>query len=304
MTNKDPGVPDILWHVLRDMRREYPEHTESIQSICYFLQRRFQRGVYRTLCVDLPKLGKAYDKGLSTHWIRPVKGWNLVPRVGHSIYPLIELTFYWREKHWVLRPNADPRLIFYTRTILSGHKKLDMEASEEVKSECIRDFFVADAQVREFEELFNSEKRKPLSLERDTDAILSAVCPRLLPMRAVEWKDLNFRHGPGAVADQSGRFNEKYTFPTWGPLAYDILPPYELAVHNMKGFLDPNSYDPLMLSKVREVPCKVTSVPKTLDKVRVITVESTANQFLQQGLRGWMLEKLPRVAKGAIDVSL
>jgi len=90
------------------------------------------------------------------------------------------------------------------------------------------------------------------------------------------------KHGPGATADKL-RGNGKYRNRTWTARLEAIFPSGEYLISNSNymselgdvNFLEPGS----------EMPVKVITVPKTLKTPRIIAVEPTHMQYVQQALR-------------------
>jgi len=98
------------------------------------------------------------------------------------------------------------------------------------------------------------------------------------------------RHGPGATSDKL-RGNAKYRQSTW-PARLDRYFPagdYLLPNHRFLDELESVS----TLEPEAEIPVKVITVPKTLKTPRIIGVEPTAMQYVQQGLL--------RVIRDALD---
>lgn len=98
-------------------------------------------------------------------------------------------------------------------------------------------------------------------------------------------------HGPGATAEGSSG-NQKFRWHYW----HDRLEPYFPLV----GFGYPLGTEPdseelemvQIVSREREQPVKVTPVPKTLKSPRIIAIEPSCMQFVQQGIRDWLYRQL------------
>nr|APG77055.1 hypothetical protein [Beihai levi-like virus 9] len=286
MTLEHFVVPEPLLQVCYDLCREYPEHTMRIARYLLDLNLRCKtRGVDRTLCIDLPKQGKIYDKGLSTGTIcRTNDGMynGTEYRKNSGITPILELTFRRVGERWVLRHPTDPTLVFYSRTLLYSSKKLKRKAPDEVQREGERSFFDLDSKVTE------------VSLPSKDLRDLRAIAARIIPLSIPTWNDLDFRHGPGAVSDVSIKRKDKFSFPTWTHKLNRWFPYKEFSGHRY-------GYSGILKGLTNYG--KVCSVPKTLDKVRVITVEPASNQFFQQGLRGFLVGNLTAIASQSIDTS-
>lgn len=97
------------------------------------------------------------------------------------------------------------------------------------------------------------------------------------------------RHGPGATADRNSG-NQKFDLQEW-PVRLEAEFPYgNEAVPNPRYNYRYNHVQ--LLEPGRERPVKVTLVPKTPKTPRIISIEPTANMFMQQGLSERFVEYL------------
>jgi len=100
------------------------------------------------------------------------------------------------------------------------------------------------------------------------------------------------RHGPGATAEGvSG--NQKYSWQFW----YDRLEPYfpllETA-YNL-GVIESEEFEKVsVVSEERELPVKVTPVPKTQKGPRIIAIEPCCMQYAQQAIRSLLYDRIER----------
>nr|QDH88174.1 MAG: RNA-dependent RNA polymerase [Leviviridae sp.] len=99
------------------------------------------------------------------------------------------------------------------------------------------------------------------------------------------------KHGPGATADKiSG--NGKYVWRRW----HDRLEPYFPLVDNGYPLGIPLESEELeivtIIPEYDEQPVRVITVPKTLKSPRVIAVEPVCMQYVQQGIRDYLYDKL------------
>jgi len=99
------------------------------------------------------------------------------------------------------------------------------------------------------------------------------------------------KHGPGATAERlSG--NQKYIIRRW----HDRLEPYFPLIDN--GYPLGTDVDSEELEIVTivpehdEQPVKVIAVPKTLSSPRIIAIEPVCTQYVQQGIRDYLYDKL------------
>jgi hypothetical protein len=99
------------------------------------------------------------------------------------------------------------------------------------------------------------------------------------------------RHGPGATAEHvSG--NQKYVWGRW----HDRLEPYFPLIDNGYPLGISSQLEELeqttILPENEEQPVRVVLVPKTLKSPRVIAIEPCCMQFVQQGIRDYLYDKI------------
>jgi len=97
----------------------------------------------------------------------------------------------------------------------------------------------------------------------------------------IQTYELSPKHGPGATSE--GRTaNGKYTMLEWPQRLENVFPywryatsrSYDQKVYDTVQFLEPGA----------EIPVRVVAVPKTLKTPRIIAIEPTPMQYMQQGL--------------------
>ena len=89
------------------------------------------------------------------------------------------------------------------------------------------------------------------------------------------------RHGPGATADRLIG-NEKFRQSTWPARLNKVFPMWETLIPNHRFSDELEEID--ILEPGAEVPVRVITVPKTQKGPRIIGIEPTAMQYMQQGL--------------------
>jgi hypothetical protein len=100
--------------------------------------------------------------------------------------------------------------------------------------------------------------------------------------RDVYWARLFPKHGPGAVADRLSS-NAKYDSRTWTTRLQRLMPAEEFLIPN-SGFRTGMEAELDVLEPEAEIPVRVITVPKSLKTPRIIAIEPTAMQFVQQAL--------------------
>jgi len=99
--------------------------------------------------------------------------------------------------------------------------------------------------------------------------------------RKVYFHELHPKHGPGATADRL-RGNAKYSVREWPHRLDKVFPAGEYLIPNWRFNLHLQRLD--FLEPGQERPVRVVLVPKTLKTPRVIAIEPTAMQYMQQAL--------------------
>jgi len=104
-----------------------------------------------------------------------------------------------------------------------------------------------------------------------------------------EWPYLRPKHGPGATADRK-KGNRKFDFAEWSERLERTFPFGEYALPSWRhwrrldrvDFLDPGA----------ERPVRVITVPKTLKAPRIIAIEPSYMQFMQQGVKDLLVTSI------------
>jgi hypothetical protein len=108
--------------------------------------------------------------------------------------------------------------------------------------------------------------------------------------------DVLFKHGPGATADGSfGAAKFERMRDTWTSRIEKIFPSSDFGFTNLHHYQDEcPDYDYAVVSPRDERPMRVTLVPKTQKTPRIIAMEPTALQFIQQGLLSLIDESIQK----------
>jgi len=89
------------------------------------------------------------------------------------------------------------------------------------------------------------------------------------------------RHGPGSTADRL-LANEKYNQRVWTRRMEELFPSSEYIFPSHRYWREAQQVD--ILEPGMEIPVRVITVPKTLKTPRIIAIEPTAVQYMQQAL--------------------
>jgi hypothetical protein len=109
------------------------------------------------------------------------------------------------------------------------------------------------------------------------------------------------RHGPGATADRL-LGNEKFDLCEWPRRLEDVFPYGEYLVPNER-YIEDRYRDVTLLELEDERPVRVVAVPKTAKTPRIIAIEPTAMQYMQQALSSVLvrlIEKDEHILAGSL----
>jgi hypothetical protein len=267
--------------------------------------------------MDLPQLGKALDKGLSSGALN-VRGMPLSgPTHAHSMIPRLFRGLWKRvfDDSGCLRADVDPNVVLFLRELLYVGKNFKSECAPRYLFEATEEFFHVDSQLPSPSSIWdgdgsdvvprNDHAMRDFVTGRTSDSIgffdeSSRLVPVLDTVQIVADRIsgvfsgfdpglLHFKHGPGAVSDL-GRGEYKYTFPNWAPrLEYNF--PFDISASTSLEIreVDPSlgygwdSYEPHSV---------LIAVPKTMKGPRLIAKEPTCHQWIQQGIRDFLYQKV------------
>ena len=232
------------------------------------------------LTITLPKLGKGLQKALDEGRVSQgdFRGFKTTKE---GFLPLFLEGFWERvfdRATGLLLDQADNDAIFAIRQLSLLFAKLLLPCSDARVEKAFDAYVECEKEVRAFDSQLSSamedEFRKASLVLWGT--VLQAVDEDIHYQRIIP------RHGPGATADRLTG-NGKYEQVEWTerlehvfPLGWHavVSPRYDRDVYSGVNFLEPGA----------ERPVRVISVPKTLETTRIIAIEPTCMQFVQQGL--------------------
>lgn len=318
-------VCEPLWAVLKDIptcgnRSLWKRLKSSYQGI---ESRVRTRGV-GLLLDHFPAAGKHLDKALSRGFIN----FNLLPDEltfkGEPVFfaELYELIFDLEDENpygnHAIRWNVDPTWVFYLRTLLYMYKKLEVACPPERVGHTVLDFYRMDLDLRKPSLHWNNEDIyyaaslqllsritfldgtnasthtsydcSALNILQNVADIVSSKFPVLNP------EDVKPKHGPNAVADLRGGM-DKFSFPHW-PRKLQWVFPMEYFAYSTEEWARSDQQPRV---ERNDVAGKLIAVPKTHKSPRLITVEPTSHQYLQQGLLRWLRKNLPWPLQHCID---
>lgn len=235
------------------------------------LGERFVKEGLPFLTITLPRLDDLLLAGLRDGRLPSYEGWS-----SRCAYPEF-LSGLWSKifaKDGSLLTSPDIRAIRWIRQISRLHKKI-FEVCEDSK---------VDAEISQF---VNTDKCLPSRADyiRNLDPYARRVTQilfgELIGKALTSISD--GRHGPGAVSESFGS-NERWSFDSISNEIEDLVGPEYFRT----------SWWDLMDRPPRneEVPARLIAVPKTAAKPRLISIEPSYNQFVQQALQARLKDLL------------
>lgn len=271
------------------------------------------------IMIEMPEACKVIDQALSRGRLWP----EMLPetfgsiRSGHRKF-LRCLTTKVFDDGGFLRDDVEAKAIFYLRQLLLMAKKIEEECSDASKEAEVTTFRQIDESLFapslnwDGDDLLFGDRRLDfgdnLRCVPDMFSFRDTVRPKLLQMvhqvsdrlvsrlPVLDWRHINPRHGPGAVADaRTG--TDKYRFPTW-PAKLERTFPYSYFAMSRE---DLSVSEAGIIVGAHEPPCRLMAVQKTLKAPRMIASEPASHQFIQLGLMEWFRLHMPRPLRNSID---
>jgi hypothetical protein len=178
---------------------------------------------------------------------------------------------------------AVPVIIEGIRQICYVFKKLELDCAPERVRASLLNF-------KEVERSFNSFE---LSAKSFSEFAMVSSCLWDNTILSLDITSATPRHGPGATSERANG-NQKYDWRYW----HSRLEPYSPFFGNavtLGAAGDWEGFEAVeFLEEERELPVRVTPVPKTLKGPRIIAVEPACMQFVQQGLRDLIYDALEK----------
>ncbi len=254
---------------------------------CKTITSRFEHEGSSFLTITLPAFSKDLERALS------------IGRVDHDMFlsfsrhaglprflgGFLDLVF--DRSTGRLLDNADPEGIRAIRQICLLHSKVLIDCSSDRKKKAIEGFVECERQV-EFADSVRTES------QRDDFRYYANLLFRdvFLDMEKSLFNEYTTpKHGPGKTADRlSG--NAKFDQRVWTDRLEEVFPAmdYLLPGHHYSSEYGAVTW----LEPGRELPVKVTLVPKTPKTPRIIAIEPTCMQYMQQAILKQFLSSFNR----------
>ncbi len=247
------------------------------------------------LTISLANFGKDFEKSLDQGFVDSASFLGFKRRAGLPLLfeGFLSRVFNTGDGRLLENPCVDS--IFAVRQVSLMFAKMDLPCSRERTRKALHGYLECEKDVRTSDAVFASE----LDLRENFARIGRLLWAELFT--AVDtriYKDEFFipKHGPGATADKL-RGNAKYNQRTWTSRLDKVFPHWDYLAPSDHPFWVDRLRDVTILEPGKEIPVKVITVPKTLKTPRIIAVEPTCMQYMQQGVLAMIVKQIPRSDK-------
>ena len=252
----------------------------SVERDLVRIQDRCEHEGLSFLTITLPQLSDSLERGLEA-------GTFTCPSAfaRHGSLPRFLGGFFKRvfNKDGRLLDEPCPHTIAGIRQVCRFFKKLKLPCSEKRNAQAIRHFIEVEGELRM---MTSQVERKDIILDKISGILWSQVFPEL------SYLDLVCHHGPGVTADRYAS-NQRHRIVKWNhrsehtfPSDLHCYPNYGVAAEaggKGEGSVCGPGVEYLELKE--EIPVRVVFVPKTQTTPRVIAIEPSHVQYMQQSIK-------------------
>lgn len=256
----------------------------SVERDVATLLRRYEHEGESFLSITLPTLSDSLERGLEDGRLSCPTAFRRHGRLPRFLGGFFSRVF---NRAGELLPEPCIGSILAIRQICRFFKKLKIGCSPARELEAIRRYKAVEDELRVMTPLI---ERKDDVLDKVARIIWSQVFPELDP------NDIVCHHGPGVTADRS-LSNERRRIRNWYTRSELFFPSDLHAFHNYGAACgqwgEDSGVEGLNYWDIRDEPgVRVVFVPKTATGPRVIAIEPSSMQYMQQGLLEYIVPRL------------
>lgn len=239
------------------------------------------------LTITLPDFCADFQKSLDRGWVDHdlFKSFSFAGGLPRLFGGFLDLVFDRGTGRLLDVPSVEA--IFAVRQITLMFGKIELPCSDTRISKAFQNYIKCEQEVRDADIQLSSHRLDDFSrmASRLWGDIFSHVDLQ------VYMGDVTPSHGPGATADKLIG-NQKFNQRLWTHRLEAVFPSHENLIPHWRYLevLDRVTY----LEPGAEIPVRVITVPKTLKTPRIIAIEPTHMQYMQQGIRQLLYETIER----------
>jgi hypothetical protein len=249
------------------------------------LERRVEHEGMAFLTISLPQFGKDFERSLELGLVERdrFKGFAFAGGLPRFLSGFLAQVF--DRGTGVLLPQPDIDCIVAIRQLTLMFAKIAWPLSPEKFKRAMDGYVEVDAEVKRNDVILSPELLQEFS--RMSLLLWGDVCSEV--DREICFGDLIPRHGPGATADRL-LGNKKYEQQVWPVRVERVFPFLDYALPSPSYFEELDHVD--FREPDAEQPVRVVAVPKTQKTPRIIAIEPTCMQFMQQAVSKTLIQKL------------
>lgn len=231
------------------------------------------------LTITLTNFGSDLQKALDQGFVDPslFAGFRRRSQLPVFLGELLDLVFDRCSGRLISDPSVQAIRAIRQLTLMFG--KIELACSKERTDRAFQKFVDCEKELRISDRRFDSQKES--DFRRIGNMLFSDVFNSV--NRSIYLEEHVPGHGPGATADKLTG-NDKWSQTEWTERLEDVFPMGKNVFSSWSEFLNVLS-DLQFLEPGAERPVKVTAVPKTLKTPRMIAIEPTCMQYMQQAVR-------------------
>lgn len=262
---------------------------------------RVEREGLSFLAITLPAFCKELEKALSIGQVTPdaFPGFRKYAKLPRFLGGFMELVFDSSDGRLLDSPRLDA--IHAMRQLTLPYGKMEMLTSKERELATYWGFVECEKEVK------TSDSKRTSSLVEEFRSTANVLWSNVLTevdhalyeeqrqsgltSRDSGWPYVRPKHGPGATAERKSG-NRKYVFTEWTQRLERVFPAGEYVLPSWRYFdyLDRVAF----LEPGAERPVRVISVPKTLKAPRLIAIEPSYMQFMQQAVKELLVTSIQK----------
>jgi hypothetical protein len=229
------------------------------------------------LTITLPSFGSDFETSLSRGYVDSdlFHGFKWTGGLPSFLRGFLRRVFHPRSGRIHAKPCVEA--VRFIRQICHLLKKVELPCTPEREKAALDRYLRVEEELRTRED--SGEWTDADYVEFSRMAVFLFGSPLSVVDQMVYNSEILPKHGPGKVSDKL-EGNQKWTLPTWTERLEGIFPYVDFGLPNHRYW----EMNPEYLPPESEPPVKVVMVPKTLKTPRVIAVEPTHMQYMQQGL--------------------
>jgi len=245
---------------------------------------RFENEGMSFLTITLPSFGKDFENCLEASKVDRNSFYGFRRKGGLPLFLRGFLDQIFDASSGVLLAEPSKDSIFAVRQLTLLYSKILIPCSDDRVRDTFQGYVNCEQDLRDWE---NRNSFDDKTFERVSSLLFADVFAKLDDL--IREGEITPKHGPGSTADRlSG--NQKFDLRYWPKRLEDVFPFWEFALPNVR---HTNRYNHVeILEPGNEIPVRVIHVPKTLRTPRIIAIEPTCMQYMQQAILKPMVELL------------